>query len=212
MKKLPIFISAGILAVVAFVFFLVTRVDYGEAKECANEILATKTAVETFLNMADRDDAAADSFEKAVPTAREALNKLADSSATKDSRVKEDVEQAQAEFAKIEKSEHIWNDVKAVEDLSEESLSRLEKSESKYLSEFAKEYREYLKEFAAYKEKYGAKKDGDLIKEYGEIWNKGEELVQKSKASVEDIMGMSRDDIMAFYAKIEELNKYLATK
>ena len=212
MKKPYVFIGAGVLAVLALVLFVATRVDYSGAKDLTGEILDTRVDVEAFFEQSERVEIFADAFEEAVPKAREALRKLAGSSAMKDSRVKEGVEQAQGEFAKLEKMASIWKDVDSLGDLSDENLAKLKKSESKFLAAFAKEFEDYMKECAAYKEKYGAEKDDDLIREYGEIWNKGEDLKKKAQASIDEIFGMSRDDIMAFYAKIKELDEYLATK
>ena len=216
MKKVLVLIGIGLVAVAAvFVIAIMNHVDYSGAKEQASKVAATSDAVEAFLDAEEFDEGKASAFESAVAEAREALGKLAESSATKDSRVKDSIEQAQSEFTKLEKVEKIWSDAKLMQDLSDENLAKLKTSESEYLKKIAGELSDYRKKLADYREKYGEGKEQsqEIIKEFGEIWNEGEKLEQSvGEAKVEDVLGMSRDDIMAFYAKIEELNKYLATK
>ncbi|MBR6961705.1 hypothetical protein IKH79_02980 [Candidatus Saccharibacteria bacterium] len=216
MKKGLALIGVGLAAVVAvFVLAAVNRVDYGGAKEQTAKIVATRGAVEEFLDAKEFEQGKADAFEAAVSGAREALGKLAESSATKDGRVKESVEAAQGEFAKIEKLNTIWGDAKLLQDLSDQNLAKLKNSESEFLKKLAGELIDYRKKLADYKAKYGSGKEQstELLSAFSEIWNEGEELETKAgKASLEEISGMSRDDITVFYAKIEELNKYLAEK
>jgi hypothetical protein len=63
--------------------------------------------------------------------------------------------------------------------------------------------------------KYGDNKEksNELIEAYGKIQVRGDELNKKYNAlTLDDLLGMSRDDILSFYAKIEELKSILAKK
>ena len=215
-SKPILLVGLGLVTVIAvFAIAVMNHVDYSGAKEQAEKVAATRGSVEAFLDAEEYEQGKGEAFESAVSSAREAMTKLSESSATKDAKVKEGVEQAQSEFKKMESLDKIWEDTKLLNDLSDENITRLQQSESRYLAELGKDMAALRKKFADYKEKYGSGKEQseELITAFGEVWNEGEKLEQKvGKVSVEDITGMSRDDIMQFYAKIEELTKYLAEK
>ena len=65
-------------------------------------------------------------------------------------------------------------------------------------------------------EKYAdlkGKNKTELDADYAAIQQDGNELAQKyAEIKFEDVYGMSRDDILNFYATMEELSKYLAEK
>ena len=68
---------------------------------------------------------------------------------------------------------------------------------------------------AEFHEKYktNAKKSDAAIEEYGQLMVEGDELTSEfEKVELADVLGMSRDDILGFYATIEELNNKLSEK
>ena len=205
-KKLIIIIAcavAGIAGMVVLLCCLLSGgVNYAGAKDEVQKIAGTKAAVSEFLDAND-EQGKSESFEAAIKTADETFAKLKEASATKDGRVKELLEQAEGEHEKLAKFSRIWEDLK------------LKSSESEYLKSLAGEIAELREGQQEFEEKYGKDKQQslELIKDYGALWQKSTVLEEKAKdVSLTDIFGMSRDDIMSFYATIEELEKYLETK
>jgi hypothetical protein len=84
------------------------------------------------------------------------------------------------------------------------------------LKNISKDLEDYRKKVKDFKEKYANLKGVDktqLDNDYAAITNAGQELTKKyAEIKTDDVYKMSRDDILSFYATIEELNKYLSEK
>ena len=133
-------------------------------------------------------------------TSFEALN------VSKDKEVAEKFNEAKGEFGKLETLYKIWGDVKLLLDPTDENLATLKNSSSQGLRTLAEELGEYRAELANFKKQYTA--DG-----YSKLEKIGEDLNKKyENVTLDEIAGMSRDDILRFYATIEELNSLLATR
>ena len=214
------------LAAVASVFFGLyfwnNRVDYTAARESVASILDTKTTVEKFLDaeitsldFTDEEKALIADFEGVLDKCEKGMKALKESSAMKDGGVKSKYDKIEEEFGSVAHLATAWNEVKMLTDLTDENLATLKKSTNEKISAFAKELDDYRKEVASFKQQYteNAKKSSSVIEAYGQLQLKGDEMSKKySSLSLEDIIGVAKVDISAFYDKIEELNQYVLQK
>ena len=212
---------ASVLIVFGFLALTKEKLNYSESKETAAEILKTKETVKKFLDadpgneLTEKDEKLIEEFDSAMEKCKDYMDSLAASNTMKDSVVKEKYEIVRKKYANIEKMAKIWNDVNSLQDLTDDKIKSLKKSSSEKLRELAEELSEYRAEVKNYKEKYekGGTASSALIEQYGKIQIIGDELNEKySSLKLTDILGMSSDDILSFYATIEELNNYLSEK
>jgi hypothetical protein len=167
------------------------------------------------LDYSDEEKAIVDEFEKALEKCKNYITSLEASNVLKDEAVAEKFANVKAKYASIEKIGDIWNDVKLLKDLTDDNLATLKKSKSEFLQVLAEELSEYRAEVANFKRKYSedAKKDSAVIEAYGRMQLIGDNLNKKyEKVKLDDVLGMSSDDILGFYATIEELNNLLSAK
>jgi hypothetical protein len=224
-KKIAIAVALGLAAlVVVFVALAITRerLSYAEARDNVVEILKTRETVVAVLDgkveSLEFDEATQkkmDEFDAALEKCGNYMTSLSASSTLKNEQVSAQYEKVKAEYPKIEKMAAIWADVKSLTDINDGTIKKLAKSQSGKLRELAEELKEYRAEMKNYKSKYDGKgqASSELIEQYSKMWLIGEDLNKKYEdISLKDVLEMSRDDILDFYATIEELNKTLAEK
>lgn len=220
--KILVLIGAGVasLAIVFGVMALIrtssgAKIDYKSASDKVSELAKTKTAIIAMLDSKEDNQQIATDFETAIKKGEAEMSALATMDFLKDSEASSRYDKAMSEYGAVKKLGKIWNDTKLLADLTDSNLEKLKQSESEYLRTMATELADYREKQKAFETQYGAggKVSDGLTNAYGEIWLKGEELKEKYRSvTLDDILGMSRDDIMKFYATIEELNKYLSEK
>lgn len=224
-RKFIVAIIVGAIALLAvFLVLAITHVklNYAEAREYTSGISATHETMKKFFDMkleslelSDDEKKEIEEFESALVKCGDYMDSLGASNTLNDEVVREKYDAIKSEYGKIEKIASIWSDVKKLMDLTDDNLAELKKSKSEKMRELAEELSEYRQEIANYQAQYKNKKgekDG-LILAYGKMLSIGDDLNKKyEKMSLDDILGMSSDDISRFYATIEELNKILSEK
>ena len=223
-RKITIIAIIGVIVMlVVFVVLAVTRerIAYTEAHDMVSGIASTRGAVEEFLDkepksleLTEAEQKRIDEFEAALTKTKDYIESLSASNVMKNTEIADAYEKVKVEYSKIEKLASIWSDVKLLLDLTDENIVKLKDSESKKLQVLGEELSEYRAEMANYHQIHdnSAKKDG-LIEDYGKMHNIGAELEKEyAEIKLDDILGMSRDDILQFYATIEELNNKLSEK
>ena len=223
-RKITIIAVIGVVVMLAvFVVLAVTRerIAYTEAHDMVSGIASTRGAVEEFLDkepesldFSETEQKRVDEFEAAMTKTKDYIESLSASNVMKDAEIAAAYDKVKAEYPKIEKLAAIWGDVKSLLDLTDENIAKLKDSESEKLRVLGEELSEYRAEMANYHKAHdnGAKKDG-IIEDYGKMHNIGADLEKKyAEMKLDDILGMSRDDILQFYATIEELNNKLSEK
>ncbi len=232
-KSIPIWIIVVILAVLGLViagivcFVLIKNAetnDLRHSREAAEEIIGTKAAVEEYLKtksetieISDENKEAFEDFENAVAKLNDLMDKLSECGTVKDGDAKGKFEEAKAIHDRIrtvgETEQQLMN-VLGDGTLSGEELDELANGNNEYLKNLAKEFKDYRAQVASYSEKYAdlkGKNKTELDADAAKLKQAGEELAKKyAEVKFDDVHGMSRDDILKFYATIEELNKILA--
>ena len=234
-KKFPIwaivaiFVAIGLI-VATVVFIVMMKVaeaeGYRKAKEDTDEILGTREAVAAYLSaenegekLSDENKEKFENFEKAVDELSEKMNKLGESRVVHDESIRVKYDEATDQLGNLQyvsETEQMLAD--AMEDgaLSDEEIEQISNSESEYLKKMAEDFKEYRAKVKEFNEKYADLKGKDkaqLDADYAKIQQDGNELKKKyEKIEFDDVYGMSRDDILKFYATIEELNKILTEK
>lgn len=226
--KIGICVAIGVLVAVgvcAGLWFKNRVTGYREAKNYAEEIISTKSAVEKYLDAEVGTDGLTDENKKIYEEFIEAVKKSADymeslgaTGALKNATVSEKYEKAKSDFEKIVTVKD--TQVKLMNILADGELSEAELTEmgemGDYYKALAKDMAEYRKKVAEFNTKYesvkGVNKD-DLNNDYAAVVAAGDELKKKyAEIKLEDALGMSRDDILSFYGTIEELDNYLTEK
>lgn len=234
-KKFPIwaiiaiFVAIGLI-VATVVFIVMMKVaeaeGYRKAKEDTDEILGTREAVVAYLSaenegekLSDENKEKFENFEKAVDELSEKMNKLGESRVVHEESIRVKYDEATDQLGNLQyvsETEQMLAD--AMEDgaLSDEEIEQISNSESEYLKKMAEDFKEYRAKVKEFNEKYAdlkGKNKTELDADYAKIQQDGNELKKKyEKIEFDDVYGMSRDDILKFYATIEELNKILTEK
>lgn len=209
-------VVAGVaMLVLVFSVFALTheRLNYAEAKDNTSEILKTKDAIVTAFDRDSEDVAAA--FDTAASRCGEFMSSLGASNTMKDKKVEEKYNEAKAAYENVVKIVAIRSDLVLLQEMTDANLAQVKISRSEYLRNMTTELSEYRTKVKQFKEKYDNKAGDskDVMKAYGQLVLEGNALEQKYKeTSFEVVSGMSRGDILDFYAKIEELNKLLSEK
>ena len=231
-SKAKIIVICVICALVAFGATLAVllamrgNLGYEEARNYADEILKTKDSVAVFLDtefsdleIDEEEQTRIDLFEKASNKAEQYMESLGASSALKNKEVAEKYEQAKSDFEKIKDVAKVEKDVFGLlgeEGINEEKLKELADGDSEFLKKFAKDIIDYKKLAADFAEKYSDIKsvnEDAMVVDYGNFQIKGEEILEDYKdVSFKDIFGYSKDDVLKFYASIEELVSILNEK
>lgn len=223
-RRLLLLGIVGVIALLAvFVVLTITRerIAYEEAHDMVSEIAATKGAMWDFLtnepkslDFTEEEKKRVDEFEATLTKTKNYIESLSASSAMKNADVAGAYENVKTEYSKIQQLATVWGDVKLLLDLTDENLVKLKESSSERLRTLGEELSEYRAEMTNYHQKYDGKAKTDaLIEEYGKMYNIGSELEKEyAKIELSDILGMSSDDILHFYATIEELNNKISEK
>lgn len=228
-SKTKIIAICVVLGVLAFggtlLGLLLSRgnLGYEEARNYADEILKTKVEVSEFLDgevkdieLTDEEKTKFENFEKATDKAASYLGNLSASNALKNKEVNEKYEKAKADFEKLQevaKTEKVLYGLFGSEEID---LGEIEKSDNEFLKKFAKTIGDYKEEAKNFVKKYQDVETIDenvMIEDYGKFQLKGEAIIDEySETSFKDIFGYSKDDVLKFYASIEELVSILNEK
>jgi hypothetical protein len=228
-SKTKIIVICVVLGVLAFggtlLGLLLSRgnLGYEEARNYADEILKTKVEVSEFLDgevkdieLTDEEKTKFENFEKATDKAASYLGNLSASNALKNKEVNEKYEKAKADFEKLQEVAKTEKALYGLFGSEEIDLSEVEKSDNEFLKKFAKTISDYKEEAKNFVEKYQDVETIDedvMIEDYGKFQLKGESIIDEySETSFKDIFGYSKDDVLKFYASIEELVSILNEK
>lgn len=228
-SKTKIIVICVVLGVLAFggtlLGLLLSRgnLGYEEARNYADEILKTKVEVSEFLDgevkdieLTDEEKTKFENFEKATDKAASYLENLSASNALKNKEVNEKYEKAKADFEKLQEVAKTEKALYGLFNSEEIDLSEIEKSDNEFLKKFAKTISDYKEEAKNFVEKYQDVETIDedvMIEDYGKFQLKGESIIDEySETSFKDIFGYSKDDVLKFYASIEELVSILNEK
>ncbi len=226
--KIIICVVIGILVAVGVCtgLWLKNRVTgYREAKNYAEEIMKTKSAVEKYFDekigeegLTDDNKKTYEDFVDAVKKSSDYMESLGATGVLKNETVNEKYEVAKSDLEKLTKAKDI--EVKLMEivadgEFSDDDFAQMSEM-GDYLKNMADEIVAYRKKVTDFNAKYenlkGANKK-ELDSDYAALVAAGDALKKKyAEIKIEDVTGMSRDDILRFYGTIEELNKYLAEK
>lgn len=193
------------------------KVDYSTILEKTHEIAKGKNAVEVFLNtqakaakLSDEEKKVAEEFEKVIPedkAMQDLLQKIKDINAGKSEEIEKATDEVALSYIHLRTLFLAEQDMKVAFDgeLSDQDLESLSNSENDYLSKMAKDmigYRAKVKKLNA--------KDKEFEKNYKSLVSEGEALQKKyADVKIEDLVGKNKEELLMFYDKIDELNKYL---
>ena len=201
--------------------------DARKAIEAVDEISGTRTAVETYFDSKISEDgkipgesrSAFMEFQAAVERAGGYLKDLDKNRFVKEGEAKEKYDEASKKMGDLQsvaEVEQLMMDALDDGALSDEELDSFANSNNEYLQNLGKSYKEYRAKVKEYNEKYAdlkGKNKAELDTDTAAIKQMGDELTAKYKdMKFDDVYGMSRDDILKFYATIEELKTILAKK
>ncbi len=225
--KIGLYIAAVlVIAGVVFVglFFVnkpkdeqVEKVNYKEVRAGIQEFINGREETEKFLDLkiksaklSEEEQKIVDKFEKVVPDDNKmqaVLQKVKDVNANKDRAIEEAVNKVALSYVNLHKLYLVEKDMSVMYDgeLSDKDLEALSKSDHKYLVNMAKvinDYRGKVKKLSA--------KDKDFEKSYKSLLEEGESLNKKyATVKFEDIIGVKKEDVLAYYDRIDELNRTL---
>ena len=135
------------------------------------------------------------------------MQKVKDVNANKDRAIEEAVNKVALSYINLRKLYLVEKDMSVMYDgeLSDKDLETLSKSDYEYLVNMAKvinDYRGKVKKLSV--------KDKDFEKNYKSLLEEGESLNKKYAAvKYEDIIGVKKEDVLAYYDRIDELNRTL---
>ena len=226
--KIIICVVIGILVAVGVCtgLWLKNRVTgYREAKNYAEEIMKTKSSVEKYFDekigeegLTDNNKKTYEDFVDAVKKSSDYMESLGATGVLKNETVNEKYEVAKSDLEKLTKAKDIeakLMEIVADGEFSDYDLAQMSEM-GDYLKNMADEIVAYRKKVTDFNAKYenlkGANKK-ELDSDYAALVAAGDALKKKyAEIKIEDVTGMSRDDILRFYGTIEELDKYLAEK
>ena len=234
-KKFPIWVVATILVVVGLLvagivcFVLIKNAevdDLRRSRELTENIAGTKVAVEEYFSaksetveLTDETKELFEDFENAVAKLNEYMGELGEHGAVKNGDAKSKYDEARAAYdhlREVGETEQQLMNVTNDGALSNEELDELANGKNEFLKNLANEYKEYRTKVTEYNEKYvdlKGKNKTEFDEDSAKLKQAGEDLAKKyAEIKFDDVYGMSRDDILKFYATIEELNKILAEK
>ena len=190
------------------------KAEFAKMRTESTAIFSDKGAIEKFLDtkvkaakLSEEEQKIVSAFEEVAKKDNPA-QKLQEMKAYEDERAKALVDEAVKLYENITSLYLLEQDMSTMFDgeLSEEDLKKLSESKSDYLKTMAKDvtdYREKVKKLSA--------KDNEFEKNYKALVTEGESLIKKyADVKLEDPAGKSKSELLAFYDKIDELNKYLA--
>ncbi len=234
-RKIPIWAIVVALVVLGLIiagivcFILVKNgeaEDLKKARGLSSDIFETKVVVENYINaktetleLTEEDKELFEDFENSIAKTSDLMKELGDCRAIKDEEAKKKYDEAAGIFEKMldyaETEQQLMNTLSDGE-LNGEELDELKNGRNEYLKKIAEELKGYEAKILEFNEKYAdlkGKNKVELDNDAAEIKQLGDELKNKyGSIKLDDVYGMSRDDILHFYATIEELNKYLTEK
>lgn len=222
-KKVPIWALyvVAVLAVAGLVFaalFIANgRKDYSAVWSEVRQLTKGRQETEKFLNLevkaaklSDEEKMVVEDFEKVVPEDRrmqEVLQSINNINDGKNEDIKKAVDEVALAYIGLHTLLLFERDMSVMYDgeLSDEDLGALSKSDYSYLVGMAKDigdYREKVKKFDA--------NDGEFDKSYKALVDEGEKLQKKYEdVKFEDMIGRKREEVLAYYDRVDELNKIL---
>ena len=176
-----------------------------------------REAVEKFLDfeiktakLNDADKKIVDDFEKAVPEddrIQVLLQRILDINAGEDEEIKKAVDAVALAYIELHTVYLLERDLSVMFDgeLSDEDLAALKKSENNFLAKLAEEISDYR-----VKVKGLGVKNENFEQNYKTLIEDGEKLQKKyAEVKLEDVMGKTKEEVMEYYDKVEELNAIL---
>ena len=218
-KAVLIGVVVGVGALAAGVVFGVMTIrraqSLDEYRENLAKILQTRSAVEKFIDAKAEKTELTDEELKLWADFETAYVEIADKYAKVSASefVKEQHEDLKKGFERIEKLYVAEQSLKVIADgeLSDDDLATMKSSTNKKITDYAadlEKYRAKVKEFNVEYGKVDTAKNDAMKKRYDELVKMSDDLLAKyGEMSLEDILEMSRDDILGFYATIELLQK-----
>ena len=217
-----ILIIAG--AVFAGLFFVniskdeqTKKTDYARVRAKVQELVDGRKETEKFLNLKiesaklnEKERKIVDEFEKIVPgddKVQKVLQEIKDISSDDDEAIREIVNKVALSYIHLRTLYLLEKDMSVMYDgeLSDKDLEALNKSDYEYLVGMAKDINDYrgkVKKLSA--------KDKDFEKNYKALLEEGNKLNKKyASVKLENITGTKKEDILAYYDRISELNKIL---
>jgi len=227
-NTLRLAVCVGVALIVALAVFLIlslnnkktgeevaqNAINYQELREQVQTFANDRAKIEEFLDtkvgaakLSDKEKKAVAAFEKAAAK-NDTVQRLKTTEAYGDEAVKKIVDETAALYENIQTLYLVEQDVSVMFDgvVSDDDLAQLSKSKNDYLKTLANSLTEYRK-----KVKKLSVKDANFNKIYKSLVEEGKEIKEKyAKIEIEDLVGMTREKILSFYDKLDELNNYLA--
>ena len=193
------------------------KIDYSVVQAKIQELTGGRKETEKFLDLkiksaklSDEEKKTVEEFEKVVPEdskMQEVLQEIKDTNAGRNAEVEKAVNEVALSYTHLRALYLLEKDMSVMYDgeLSDKDLEALSKSDYDYLANMAKDvndYRAKVKKLSA--------KDKDFEKNYKSLVEEGEKLEKKyAEVKFEDMTGTKKEEILAYYDKIDELNKLL---
>ena len=185
----------------------VEKVNYKEVQAEVQEFMNGREETEKFLDLKIKSVKLSEEERKIVDKMQAVLQKVKDVNANKDRAIEEAVNKVALSYINLRKLYLVEKDMSVMYDgeLSDKDLEALSKSDYEYLVNMAKvinDYRGKVKKLSV--------KDKDFEKNYKSLLEEGESLNKKYAAvKYEDIIGVKKEDVLAYYDRIDELNRTL---
>lgn len=193
------------------------KANYKEVQAKVEKLVSGKEETEKLLDLklksaklSEEEQKVVEEFEKVVPDdnhVQEVLQEIKNINDDKDETIKEAVDRAASSYIYLRTLYLIEKDMSVMYDgeLSDKDLEALNKSDYEYLVGMAKDINDYrgkVKKLSA--------KDKDFEKNYKALLEEGNKLNKKyASVKLENITGTKKEDILAYYDRISELNKIL---
>ena len=193
------------------------KADYAKVRVKVQELVNGREETRKFLDLkiesaklSEEERKVIDEFEKIVPDddkMQRVLQEVKDISSDDDEAIGEIVNKVALSYTHVRALYLLEEDMSVMYDgeLSDEDLKVLGESDYEYLVKMAKDindYREKVKKLSA--------KDNDFEKSYNALVEEGKKLSEKyATVKFEDIVGVKKEDILAYYDEVDELNKIL---
>ena len=190
----------------------VEKVNYKEVQAEVQEFMNGREETEKFLDLkiksvklSEEEQKIVDKFEEVVPDdskMQAVLQKVKDVNANKDRAIEEAVNKVALSYINLRKLYLVEKDMSVMYDgeLSDKDLEALSESDYEYLVNMAKvinDYRGKVKKLSV--------KDKDFEKNYKSLLEEGESLNKKyAIVKYEDIIGVKKEDVLAYYDRIDE--------
>ena len=193
------------------------RADYKEVQAKVQGLINGREETKKFLDLkiktaklSEEEQKVVNEFEKNVPDddkMQKVLQEIKDVNAGKDEAIEDAVNKVALSYINLHKLYLVEKDMSVMYDgeLSDKDLEALSKSDYKYLVNMAKDINDYRG-----KVKKLNVKDEDFEKNYKALLEEGENMGRKyALVKFEDITGAKKEEVLAYYDRVDELNKVL---